>query len=167
MSESFEFPSVDRVAVGAVGEPGQRVFYLQARFGVQVVTFKCEKQQIAALAEYLDGRLADLPDPEPVIDDLELEEPLEAVWAVGPIGVAYDADRDIILIEAQERLTEESEDEAAVARIALTRHQAAALAVRGADLVTAGRPLCENCGHPLDPSGHTCPRSNGHRPPPP
>jgi uncharacterized repeat protein (TIGR03847 family) len=167
VSESFEFQSVDRVAVGAVGEPGRRVFYLQARAGRQLVTFKCEKQQIAALAEYLDGRLADLPDPEPVFDDLELEEPLDAVWAVGPIGVAYDADRDIILIEAQERLTEDSEDEAAVARLALTRHQAAALAAAGAHLVTAGRPLCEHCGHPLDPSGHICPRTNGHRPPPP
>lgn len=167
MSASFDFPSVDRLAVGVIGEPGRRTFYLQARAGGRLTTFKVEKQQVAALAEYLHGRLSDLPATEAIDDDLELEEPVLAVWAVGPIGVAYDAERDLIIVEAQERLTEESDEDAAVARFVLTRDQAAAVAARGSELVTAGRPICEFCGHPLDPSGHVCPRTNGHRPPPP
>ena len=38
---------------------------------------------------------------------------------------------------------------------------------RGWDLVNAGRPTCGLCGHPIDPEGHSCPRTNGHRPPAP
>ena len=52
-----------------------------------------------------------------------------------------------------------------VARILLTREQAAAFAIRATQLVEAGRPPCPLCGLPLDPSGHDCPRTNGHRPP--
>ncbi len=50
-------------------------------------------------------------------------------------------------------------------RIALTREQAAAFAIHATRLVEAGRPPCPLCGFPLDPSGHDCPRTNGHRPP--
>jgi uncharacterized repeat protein (TIGR03847 family) len=58
-----------------------------------------------------------------------------------------------------------SDDPGGSARIAITRAQAAAFAVRGARLVAAGRPPCPLCGYPLDPRGHVCPRTNGHRPP--
>ena len=53
----------------------------------------------------------------------------------------------------------------AVARFGLTRGQAAALAMRGATLVATGRAACPLCGYPLDPRGHVCPKTNGHRPP--
>ena len=26
----------------------------------------------------------------------------------------------------------------------------------------SGRPLCPLCGEPINPEGHTCPRTNGH-----
>ena len=48
-----------------------------------------------------------------------------------------------------------------------TLQQAAAIVRRGWDLVNAGRPACALCGHPIDPEGHSCPRTNGHRPPEP
>ena len=76
MSESHDFESVERFTVGAVGEPGQRVFLFQARSGSVQVSVKCEKQQVAALTEYLQGVLADLPevqDDTPV--DLDLPRP--------------------------------------------------------------------------------------------
>lgn len=34
---------------------------------------------------------------------------------------------------------------------------------RAASVVSAGRPACPFCGQPLDPDGHLCPRSNGHK----
>ena len=58
------------------------------------------------------------------------------------------------------------EDETgAVARLSISREQAAAFAIRATQLVESGRPACPLCGLPLDPSGHDCPRTNGHRPP--
>jgi uncharacterized repeat protein (TIGR03847 family) len=76
------------------------------------------------------------------------------------MGVSYDEDADRLIV-----IVEEAGDEGIVARVAITREQAAAFAIRATTLVEAGRPPCPLCGLPLDPSGHDCPRTNGHRPP--
>ena len=163
MSESFELLDVDKFTVGAVGEPGQRLFLLQARAGAQVVTLKLEKVQVAALATHLGNMLQDLPQPGTLPDDFDLEDPAEPEWVVGTLGARYDEDVDRLLLVAEEAVPEG--EEAAEARFALTREQVAALAQHGTQLVAAGRPPCPLCGYPLDPRGHDCPRTNGHRPP--
>ncbi|HYF46921.1 MAG TPA: DUF3090 family protein, partial [Acidimicrobiales bacterium] len=57
----FDLRQPDRFTTGAIGEPGSRVFYLQAVEGAEVVSLRLEKQQVAALAQYLQGILSDLP----------------------------------------------------------------------------------------------------------
>ena len=161
MSSSFEIPEVDHLTTGAIGPPGQRVFYLQAGQGAQVVTLRLEKAQVAALVAYLAGMLSDMPPPGDLPTDMDLIEPVVAEWVVASLGVTYDEDVDRVVIVAEE-LVEEGE-EAARARITATREQVAALSMRGAEAVAAGRPPCPLCGQPLDPEGHTCPRLNGHR----
>ena len=47
----IEFDPVDSVAVGAIGEPGHRAFYIQAEKDGQVLSVLVEKQQVAILAE--------------------------------------------------------------------------------------------------------------------
>jgi uncharacterized repeat protein (TIGR03847 family) len=163
---SFELFDVDRLTVGTVGPPGKRVFLLQARSGGQLVTLKIEKQQVAALSEYLAQILSDLPSPGDLPTDLDLDEPAEPDWIIGALGVTYDETTDRILLVAEEAVAED-DTEGEVARLAATREQVAALAIRGVSLVEAGRPPCPLCGFPLDPAGHVCPRSNGHRPPAP
>jgi uncharacterized repeat protein (TIGR03847 family) len=187
MSRSFELPEVDWATVGTVGPPGQRIFYLQARHQDQMITLKLEKQQVAAMAQFLGEMLSDLPDPDPLPDDdlLALAEPVSPEWAVGGLQLAYDSAADRIVVLAEEiSETEAADDEEAgealvaeplgddgsergVGRLSLTRTQAAAIVRRGWDLVNAGRPTCALCGHPIDPEGHSCPRTNGHRPPAP
>ena len=162
MSSSFEIPEVDHLTTGAIGPPGQRIFYLQARHGEQVVSLRLEKAQVAALVAYLAGMLSDMPPPDDIPSTgMELIEPVVAEWVVGSLGVTYDEDADRVVILAEE-LVEEGE-EGARARITATREQVAALSVRGAEAVAAGRPPCPLCGQPLDADGHTCPRLNGHR----
>ena len=166
MSRSFELPDADWATVGAVGEPGHRTFYLQARQGQQVVTLKLEKQQVAALAQFLAEILSDLPSPEqePADTTASLTEPVLAEWPVGSIQLAYDSSSDRIVILAEEITEEESDEDGAAARIGITRPVAAMIVRAGAELVTAGRPTCALCGRPIDPEGHACPRTNGHRP---
>lgn len=166
MSMSFDIDSPDRVTVGTVGVPGQRTFFLQAREGARTVSLKLEKQQVGALARLLTELLSDLPTPGELPTDLDLEEPVTAEWAVGTMQLSYDNDTDRILVVAEELIPrgEEVEDPA-VGRLAITRPQAAALIGRSAELIEAGRPPCPLCGFPLDPSGHSCPRTNGHGPP--
>ena len=145
-----------------MGPPGQRIFYIQARQGTQVVSLRLEKTQVAALVAYLAGMLVDMPPPGEIpATGMDLIEPVVAEWVVGSLGVSYDEDADRVVIVADE-LVEEGE-EGARARITATREQVAALSVRGAEAVAAGRPPCPLCGQPLDAQGHTCPRLNGHR----
>jgi uncharacterized repeat protein (TIGR03847 family) len=190
MSESFELGSPDYFTTGAVGTPGQRVFYLQAREARQVVTLKVEKEQMSALADYVAGLLSKLPEPGTIDADLPLLEPIEPAWAVGSLGLGYDDSTDRLVVVANEAVArEESEQEdaehedddaeetteteseggdaseaaeGASARFLITRAQAAAFVERARALVRAGRPLCPMCQQPKDPEGHVCPRSNGH-----
>jgi uncharacterized repeat protein (TIGR03847 family) len=162
MNDSYDLDDVDVLTTGTVGPPGERVFYLQARRGAQLLTLKMEKTQVAALVRYLGTLLADLPPPEVLPGNLELVEPVEAEWVVGTLGVSYDEDADRFILLAEE-LVEEGED-GAVARIGATRDQIAGLVLHGAEVVEAGRPPCPLCGEPLDAEGHVCVRLNGHKP---
>jgi uncharacterized repeat protein (TIGR03847 family) len=182
MSESFELPSPDYFTTGAVGTPGKRVFYLQARQARQVVTLKVEKEQMSALADYLAGLLSKLPESGTVNADLPLLEPIEPAWAVGSLGLGYDDASDRLIVVANEAVEQEDDEEGgnepetaeaegddapegaegASARFLITRAQAAAFVERARALIRAGRPLCPMCQQPKDPEGHICPRSNGH-----
>jgi uncharacterized repeat protein (TIGR03847 family) len=158
---SFDLPAPDVFTTGTVGAPGQRVFYLQARDGELVVTVRCEKQQVAALADYFAGLLDDL-EPAPygvAASDLRLTEPFEEIWTVGPIGVAYDEPSDRIVVVLEELVDEEVEEGASV-RVRLNRAQVSAFVRHAREIVSAGRPPCRFCGLPLDPEGHACPRMN-------
>lgn len=161
MSESYELLDIDKVTIGTVGEPGRRLFLLQVRTGSERVTLKLEKTQVAALSAHLGRMLKELPRPAALPEDLELEEPAEPAWVIGSMGASYDEALDRLLLVAEEAV----EEDAAEARLGLTREQVAALVLRGATLVASGRPPCPLCGYPLDPVGHTCPRTNGHRAP--
>jgi uncharacterized repeat protein (TIGR03847 family) len=163
VSPALDLGDLDRFTVGAEGPVGKRLFLLQCRAGGALLTLKAEKQQVSVLAEYLGRVLADLERPEQLPDDLELEEPTEPHWVIGTLGVTYDEELDRIVLVAEELVAEEEEGD--MARFTVTRAQAAAFAIRATSLVEAGRPPCPLCGLPRDPSGHRCPRTNGHRPP--
>jgi uncharacterized repeat protein (TIGR03847 family) len=163
MSTSFEFVAPDHFTAGAVGPPGQRVFYLQSREKGTLVTLKSEKEQVRALAQYLSGLLEKLPAVgERMPRDLSLIEPVDEAWIVASIAVGYDEARDRILVVANELLEEEEGGDPASARVLITRAQAAAFVQQAEALMKAGRQICPWCSQPKDPGGHTCPRSNGH-----
>jgi uncharacterized repeat protein (TIGR03847 family) len=178
VSTSFELLATDHLTVGTVGVPGQRLFFLQARQDGDLVTLKMEKVQVAALAAWIAKTLEDLPAIGELPDDLEPEPFDEPAWTIGSLGGSYDIDSDRIILVAAEMTDDESDDteeseepdpfqegSGAVARLGATREQMAALAIRGTSLVSSGRPPCPLCGYPIDPTGHACPRTNGHRPP--
>jgi uncharacterized repeat protein (TIGR03847 family) len=171
MSSSYDLSEVDLFTTGAIGPPGQRVFYLQARGGGQVVSLQIEKTQVAALARFLGALIADLDTPGPLPTDLDLVEPVAAEWTVGSLSASYDENVGRVVVVAEE-LVEVDESETgglavapAVAHIVTTLEQAAAFAIHAIEIVESGRPACPLCGQPLDPRGHSCARLNGHRNP--
>ena len=163
----FDLPDVDRFTAGTIGEPGQRVFYLQATAGTQVVSLQLEKGQVGALAQYLAELLHDLPSPleTQVPTDLDLVEPVQERWIVGQLGVVFDEGRDRMVVRADELVADDEDDEATpgMARFGLTRAQVQAFVVHATSLVSSGRPPCPLCGRPIDPEGHMCIKTNGHK----
>jgi uncharacterized repeat protein (TIGR03847 family) len=159
---SFDLDAPDLFTAGAVGAPGERVFYIQGRQGRRLVTLKSEKEQVRALGTYLAQMLDKLPTAsEAAPASVELVEPLEAAWPVGSLGLGWDEERQRIIVVA-ESVVEEVGEESASARFAITRAQATAFVERAESLVKAGRAICPMCRQPKDPAGHVCPRSNGH-----
>jgi len=167
MPQEIEIDPVEHVAVGTIGGPGQRAFYIQARGAYRQLTLLVEKAQVQALAERAmtileDQKVGSEEEPE------DLVEPVEPDWRAGQLGLGLDPDRKLALMVAQEAPQPDDEEVApetlSTARLWLRPAQLAALGRRGLELVNAGRPLCALCGLPLDPSGHLCPRKNGKSP---
>lgn len=160
------------------GEPGERTFYLQARGASGSQTFLVEKNQMALLADKLRELLVTIDGSDTVLSAppardpaLTIEEPLEPEWRVGAIGLGFveDADRVIVLVqpvESESEVTEgEPDTEQDEVRFILRRDQARSFVLHAIAVVAEGRPLCQLCGLPMDPGGHLCPASNGHRKP--
>jgi len=182
MSVYYEFEDVDLFTTGALGEPGQRTFYLQAQSGRQRVAVKCEKQQVAAIVQYLRRVLNDLPPAEdrPLDNTLHLRQPVDQAFVLGPIGLGYDRSSDRLVVQLEEIGSdvevEDADDETLAAieaarealgasgdgrvRLYVTRGQAQAFCDHADAVIAAGRPDCQWCGLPIDPDGHTCPRMN-------
>jgi uncharacterized repeat protein (TIGR03847 family) len=187
----FTFESPDRFVCGALGQPGQRVFFLQASKNGRVVSVALEKAQVAVLAERLALLLLRLreqgaaagtspqielpPQPE------TLAEPVVEAFRVGSMILSWDEDLERVVIEAQELGAVEIEDEDEEAaegevmevpdddpdgpdlvRVHLQPTEAQTFVAGAVAVIQAGRPPCPNCGEPLDPTGHFCTRRNGY-----
>jgi uncharacterized repeat protein (TIGR03847 family) len=156
---NYDFPSPDKIMVGVRGEVGNRLFLFQVREGRRLAIIKCEKIQLAALAEWISQVLTELGRPGHLPEDFALEPEYESDFVAGEIAVSIDEAAQAIDI------TMTSDDEESTLNVHLTKEWAGGLAIAIVRLVEAGRPLCPLCGGPLDPQGHDCPRTNGHRAP--
>jgi uncharacterized repeat protein (TIGR03847 family) len=178
MAESIEFESTEWITAGAIGEPGRRTFFVQARAGERVVALVVEKGQVAGLAD-LAQQLLSRFDVVVTPDDLDaahhqLIDGIEPLWRVGEMSLGASADGERFVLECAEvlfadpddpdELAEAALEDRATARFWLTRHQLVRLAAYAAYAVEAGsRERCRLCSRPIDPGeGHVCPASNGH-----
>ena len=164
---SFDFDEVEHLTFATIGEPGSRVFLLQASDATRLMTLKLEKTQVRSMCSYIGDLLQDLGRPGHLPEDHDLRDPVEIAWVAGPFAVHFDEqlERVVINIESLDDIDSDVLEAPDSARIACTREQAADLIINGTSLVESGRPPCPLCGYPLDPNGHACPRTNGNRPP--
>ena len=175
----FDRPT--RFVAGTVGQPGDRTFYLQASDDTgRTVSVALEKTQVQILAdrmsELLDevaGRPNTVIPPDADVDDLEpLTAPVDEEFRVAAMGLAWNGDIGLVVIEAQapvetaeeaeQTLLEDVEDGPDALRVLIEPREARSFVERARAVVAAGRPPCPLCGQPLDPSGHVCVRLNGY-----
>jgi uncharacterized repeat protein (TIGR03847 family) len=169
----FDFHAVPRITIGVIGEPGKRIFLLQAGRSPQAITLKLEKEQARTLALSLIEFLEELEAKHPIKDtktqlppksDLALQTPHEPTFVVGQIGLGYDQERDKVVLVLQEVGVSEDQEasDLTTVRFWVTRAQMQSLSEHTLEIINQGRPSCYFCGSPLDPETLFCPRHNGH-----
>jgi len=184
----MDFTTPDRFATGAIGEPGDRTFILQAVQGLRVASVMLEKEQVSVLADRVlaivdeierRGLAAIDAGPAGILDERPLQQPLHEEFRVGTMVIAWDDDADRLVVEARSmtfdagagepavRDGDEVEDEDIpddapigpdVLRVRLTPYMAQQFARRANSVVAGGKPTCPFCGEPLQATGHFCHR---------
>jgi uncharacterized repeat protein (TIGR03847 family) len=160
-----ELDPVDRITTDAVGEPGDRTFYLQARKGTDLLTVVVEKQQVQLLSSSIleilsrSGLETGQGPPE---EEMDLDQPVDPLWRAGRLSIGYLEDRELMLLEIEELVPEDEERDADRLRLWASPEQMLSLSRHGALVCARGRPTCQFCGNPLEPEGHVCPAMNGH-----
>ncbi|MBA3470758.1 MAG: DUF3090 domain-containing protein [Herpetosiphonaceae bacterium] len=186
----YDLRRVSHITAAAVGQPGERVFYLQAQKHSDLISLVTEKEYIRALAQRIDSILDELekrgvarPDPseEPTPAELMLRGPLNSLFRIGQMSLAYAPDGDLLVLEAEELpvadddeeeidpILRQSEPEAApprqprMVRFSATRAQMQGLSRSAMEIITTGgRAICPQCLQPMEPTGHMCVKKNGH-----
>lgn len=179
MSE-LEFDAADGFTAGAQGEPGSRIFMLQASKGTFVQTWILEKEQVVAMARAGYELLSQIGEhdmtrellgrgligaaSEEFAGAMALKQDDPAFRIDGTtITMRYDEPRNLVEIAFGE-LIEPGTGTPAAVRILVTPRQLASFGIQGMKVVAQGRPICPLCGHPMGDEGHHCPASNGHNP---
>lgn len=164
---------ITHITTDAIGKPGQRVFYIQARQDDRVITLLAEKIQIQTLAIGVEQFLAEIasryPDLPPASSEydeskMHIEPPVDPLFRIGELGLSYDIERDLLILIAREATPEGTEESNAnVLRLWCTRSQLRAMCHWGIEVANRGRPICPQCGEPMELEGHFCPKKNGHK----
>ena len=166
---------VIHITTDAIGQPGQRVFYIQGQTADRVVTVIVEKVQIQTLALGVEDFLTELLQRYPSLtpansqydeNSMHIRPPVDPLFRVGELGLAYDADLDLAVLvvrEIQQGAEQTDPEESSVIRFWCTRSQLSAMSRWGLEVSGRGRPTCPLCGQPIEAVGHFCPKRNGHR----
>jgi uncharacterized repeat protein (TIGR03847 family) len=180
MGEEIDLQPVSHITTDAIGQPGKRVFYIQAWQNTRTLSLIVEKIQVQSLAVGLEQFLAELQQRYPDLPEasgeyeeerMRIRPPVDPLFRVGELGLGYDAENDMIVLVAREVTSEEAEGQAEqgeegparVVRFWCTRSQLRAMCHWGMEVASRGRPICPQCGEPMDPEGHFCPKKNGHK----
>jgi uncharacterized repeat protein (TIGR03847 family) len=173
---NIDLHPITHITVDAIGQPGERVFYLQGRSPDQVITLLVEKFQIQTLALAIENLMVELEEkasdlaeatPEYDEDEMVLEPPLDPLFRVGELSLGYDQEQDLLILIAKEvstGLTESADEEnLSEVRFWCTRSQLWAMGRWGIELASRGRPVWPSTGEPILPPGEFSPKNNGHK----
>ena len=144
----IELDPVTHITAGAIGQPGHRTFFIQAERRGERVDLLCEKEQVQALTDAIDEMAQNLEQEfgltrhtDLEVDDaaMAIKEPLDPLFRVGAMGLGYDANRDRILLVAQEALSEDEERDPREARFFASRAQMEVLCRYAREVIGHGR----------------------------
>ena len=173
MSRSRILDPIESFIVGTIGQPGEREFYLQAKFRGGIHSFAIDKLQVTALAERMSMLINELKAADYRFENViavNLEVPLIPEFQIGVIGIVWLGESEQVSLDIQE-ITEgdndlipiESQDGPQLFRLLMSPDIANSFINQARKIVAAGRAPCPFCALPINKDGHLCPRANGYR----
>lgn len=163
---------VERITVDAIGKPGNRIFYIQGTKDEQIISLIIEKVHLQTLIlgikdfhKEINSHFNKLPDLAPTYKEkeMQIQPPVDPLFRVGDIGLAYDETDDMVCVIVRENPADAPESESGVVRYWCSRSQLTALGNWAVVVMGRGRPICPQCMQPMEPEGHFCPKKNGHK----
>lgn len=165
--KSYEFEEPGSLSAIAVGVPGKRTFFLTIGEKEDWIRLWLEKEHLEALSIAVDEffvkitqdlpQLSNEPDKQPLNDDTPSGLP-SGEFEIDQIGIGYDQEKVVIefLVHAigPQNLGE------IVVNCWIYPEILKGLGIQAREICAAGRPRCELCGRPIDPTGHDCPMQN-------
>ena len=172
----LDFGQAEVLEPEAIGEPGHRTFRLRVLSKGESASLWLEKEQLAALTMAFRQLLEQTGEADSSFDPAPPQQGATAFpetskvdFKIGRLGIGYDEGRHIVVVFAYEipsagdaEDTENGDDAPPTFSCRVTRGQCQAFADRAEEVISGGRPICPLCTGPVDPSGHSCVRSNGH-----
>ncbi len=170
--KNVPFHQVNFITVDAIGEPGERIFFLQAKTEDQTISLLLEKAQVETLAVALAKLLTELASKKPNVKEvsfdfeeekMHIQPPVDPLFRIGEMGMAYDEEFDQVVLVLQEvKFGDVNSENAQKLGLRCSRQQMASLSSWALEIVSRGRPLCPLCNQPME-KDHLCPKKNGHR----
>ena len=161
-SSKNEFTNVTRLRGEALGEPGKRTFRIVVDSGSSSAILWLEKEQLFQLALAIQQLLATLREEQSVSANppVELEAPglTRLDFQVSKLVLGHDSNRGLFILDVHDP----DDEQVAAVRVWASGEQVTQFAEEAVRVCAAGRPLCPLCARPIDPTGHQCPRVNGH-----
>lgn len=162
-----------RLTAEAIGKPGSRVFYLHGESPTDSATLLIEKIQLQNLAMGIIEIVNEIGERNPEVavadgtyyeESMHLEPPLDPLFRVAELNVAYEMESDFMVLTCTEIPFEDPGDQPlSSVQFWTTRSILLQLANWTLELVSRGRPICPQCGQPYEPGNHFCPKKNGHK----
>jgi uncharacterized repeat protein (TIGR03847 family) len=163
----YEYDEVALLSPFVVGVPGKRTFFLAMGEKNNWLRVWLEKEHLQALALGIEQLLFNLSQEHtsvpqqaegpPLSDDIPLGLPSAELDIVQMTLGYVQGKATLELLVQRSGSPEENPSEvycqATLAQLKRLRRQAMSICA-------AGRPLCQLCGGPIDPTGHICPRQN-------
>lgn len=173
MSRHIELNPATHLTIGTIGEPGDRTFYLQGGQAKETISLIIEKVQAAVLADSFEELITAITTQHPHIQyelsesltlDLRLREPVgTALFHVGNLGLGFNEETERVIVIAYELVDEDAGEEPNAVSFWVQPQHITALIAHTRYVVGNGRPICGNCGQPIDAEGHFCPHRNGFK----
>lgn len=173
MSRARILDPVESFMVGTIGQPGEREFYLQAKFRNAIHSFAIDKLQVSALADRMALLIGELKAADYRFENVipsTFEVPLIPEFQIGVIGIVWLGITEQVSLDLQEivegdndLIPIEENEGPAIFRLLMTPDIANAFINQARKVVSAGRAPCPFCTLPINKNGHLCPRANGYR----